>query len=200
MSEPSDLERDLQVIDAEMRRLEGEYNLYFGGRVPKPPIEARARLDALFKQWERADVESFVLRFRLGSLQSRYATFTDLWDRGMRAREEGRPGRFSRLAPAPPLAALPSVRDSGLPNRVVHVASLTDPHGQADKLRALFDAVAATRRETGEAAVPYERFADLVREQVRAFQQRGASEVAFRVSVQDGKVNLTARALRGAPG
>ena len=36
MSEASDLERDLQTLGAEMRKLEGDYNLFFAGRLPRP--------------------------------------------------------------------------------------------------------------------------------------------------------------------
>jgi hypothetical protein len=35
--ESPDIERELQVLEAELRRLEGEYNMYFAGRLPRPP-------------------------------------------------------------------------------------------------------------------------------------------------------------------
>ena len=199
MPQPADLERDLQLIASEMRRLEGEYNLYFTGRLPRPPFETRSRLDGLFKKWERAHVESLALRFRLSTLQSRYAVFTDLWDRGLRAREEGRAGPFARrpVGSAPVAGAQP--KEIEVTERVVHVTSFSDPAQQSDKLRDLYDRLAEARRETGEDPVPYHRFADLVREQVRTLQQEGSSGVAFRVLVKDGKVSLTARALKGAP-
>jgi hypothetical protein len=57
--------------------------------------------------------------------------------------------------------------------------------------------MAEARRETGEPPVPFESFAGLVREQVRALGS-GTGEVAFRVAVKDGRVNLTARVLGGA--
>jgi uncharacterized protein YjbI with pentapeptide repeats len=36
-----------------------------------------------------------------------------------------------------------------------------------------------------------------VNEQVAGFREKGSAEVAFRVSMKEGKVNFTARALRG---
>ena len=46
--------------------------------------------------------------------------------------------------------------------------------------------------------MPFHKFADLVKGQVRKLRQSGSAEVAFRVAVKDGKVNFTARALKGA--
>jgi hypothetical protein len=49
----------------------------------------------------------------------------------------------------------------------------------------------------GEEAVPFHKFADLIKNQVKKLRDTGSPEVAFRVAVKDGKVNLTARALKG---
>ena len=56
---------------------------------------------------------------------------------------------------------------------------------------------AEARRELGEEALPYHKFADLVKNQVNKLRESGSPEVAFRVAVKDGKVNFTARALKG---
>jgi hypothetical protein len=39
VTQPSELERELQLL--EVRKLESEYNLFFSGRLPKPPWESR---------------------------------------------------------------------------------------------------------------------------------------------------------------
>ena len=46
--------------------------------------------------------------------------------------------------------------------------------------------------------MPFHKFADLVKSQVKKLRQAGTPEVAFRVAVKDGKVSFTARALKGA--
>lgn len=81
-------------------------------------------------------------------------------------------------------------------DRVVCVTSFTDPAMEPDRLRHLYDAMADARRGTGEAPVPFESFAALVREQVRVLGG-GVGEVAFRVAVREGRVSLTARVLGG---
>ena len=46
--------------------------------------------------------------------------------------------------------------------------------------------------------MPFDKFASLVKTQVEKMKATGSPEVAFRVTVKDGKVNFTARALKGA--
>jgi hypothetical protein len=186
----SETERDLQRLEAELKRLEAEYNMFFAGRLPKPPWETRARVDGLVKQLDRAYIQNYGLRFRFTTLQSRYATFVDLWDRGLRAREEGRSGPFShqRDKPAEPARAK---------DRIVHVAAFRDPLKEMDKLHDLYESLVEARREIGEEAVPFHKFADLVKAQVQKLRTAGSPEVAFRVALKEGRVNFTARALKG---
>src|SRR3954471_19610953 len=94
MAELTDVQKDLQALAAGLKRLEAEYNMFFSGRLPKPPWETRNRVAALVKQYDRAYIQNYGDRFRFMSLQARYAAFVDLWDRGLRAREEGRSGPF----------------------------------------------------------------------------------------------------------
>jgi hypothetical protein len=68
---------------------------------------------------------------------------------------------------------------------------------EMDKLHDLYDSLAEARREAGEEAVPFHKFADLIKTQVSGLKDKGSPEVAFRVAVKDGKVNFTARGMRG---
>jgi len=79
-------------------------------------------------------------------------------------------------------------------DRIMHVTSFRDPLKEMDKLHGLYDALAEARREIGEEAVPFHKFADLVKSQVNKLTSEGHTEVAFRVAVKDGKVNFTVRA------
>ena len=186
-----DVARDLDVLDAELRRLEAEYNMYFAGRLPRPPWETRTRVAALVKRLDRAKPSNYGDRFRFTTLQSRYATFIDLWDRGLRAREEGRPGPFAKKhTPGEPTKRAPD-------DRILHVSSFRDPVREIDKLTDLYESLAEARREIGEDAPPFHKFAELVKTQVKKLRDSGSPEVAFRVAVKDGKVNFTARGLKG---
>jgi len=185
-----DVERELQHLEAELRKLEAEYNMFFGGALPRPPWETRSRVEALIKRFDRSYIQNYMDRFRFNTLQSRYTTFVDLWDRGLRAREEGRPGPFASRRPAARAEAKPQ-------DRIVHVTTFSDPKKELDRVHELYDRLMDARREVGEEVVPFHRFVELVAQQVNQLRKAGTPEVAFRVAVRDGKVNLTARALKG---
>jgi len=188
---PSQTERDLQELASDLKQLEAEYNMFFSGRLPKPPWETRARVDALVKQYDRGYIQNYGDRFRFYTLQARYQAFIDLWDRGLRAREEGRPGPFAQKPSDAP------ARQQRPEDRILHVSSFRDPMREMDKLHGLYDSLSEARQEVGADTVPFHKFVDLVKSQVKKFREGGSPEVAFRVAVKDGKVNFTARGLKG---
>ncbi len=188
---PSETEKNLNQLEAALRQLEAEYNMFFAGRLPKPPWETRSRVEALIKQYDRSHIPNYGERFRFTTLQSRYQAFLDLWDRGLRAREEGRSGPFPQKRKEPP-----AVEKKAASDKVMHVAAFRDPLQQMDKLHELYDSLVEARREVGEEAVPFHKFADLVSSQVKKLKSAGNNEVAFRVAVKDGKVNFTARPVK----
>jgi hypothetical protein len=187
------LERELQVLESDLRKLEGEYNMFFAGRLPRPPWETRSRVENAIKRLDRGYIQNYGDRFRFLTLQSRFSAFVDLWDRGLRAREEGRPGPFAQRQPPPETKKPAKPKD-----RVLIVTAFRDPMKEMDKLHDLYDTLREARSELGEENVPFHKFAELVKGQVAKLKKDGAPEVAFRVSVKDGKLNLTAKGLKGA--
>ncbi len=188
-----DIQDDLNQLTSDLKRLEAEYNSFFAGRLARPPWETRKRVDAVLKRWDRGRIDTSADRFRFQTLQARYAAFADLWDRGQRAREEGRPGPFG----APAAKTAPVKTEPPKEHRILHVTAFRDPIREADKLQALYESLMDARREVGEDVVPFHRFAALVKEQVTKIRDTGSPEVAFRVAMKDGKVNFTARGLKG---
>jgi hypothetical protein len=184
--------QDLSMLEAELKRLEAEYNMFFAGRLPRPPWETRARVLAIVKRIDRTPISNYGEKFRFSTLQGRFTTFVDLWDRGLRAREEGRPGPFVQQRKAEPVRPVPA-------DRIMRVTTFSDPLKEMDKLHDLYDSLAEARREIGQEQIPFHKFADLIKTQVSSLKANGTPEVAFRVAVKDGKVNFTARALKGAP-
>ncbi len=191
MAEPSSIDQDLQRLEGELKRLELEYNMFFSGRLTKPPWETRSRVEAIVKQYDHAHIQNYGDRFRFTTLQSRFATLVDLWDRGLRAREEGRPGPFAVKRPDKPGPERPK-------DRILYVTTFQDPLREMERLHDLFESLVEARRESGQDSVPFHKFAELVKSQVAKLRQDGSSEVAFRVMLKDGKVSFTARALKGA--
>jgi len=196
VADAPDLEQEFQALSVELRKLETEYNMYFAGRLPRPPWETRTRVDQGFKRMDRRQMDSASMRFRVQTLQSRYSSFVDLWDRALRAREEGRPSplfrsrdtvRTSTPPPAPaPVEAAPAVEH---PRAVTFI----DPKQESDNLQTLYDALMDARRQAGESNVPFHKFADLVKEQTQRLKKKGLEEVTFSITTTDGRVNLTAK-------
>ena len=193
MPELTEVQKDLQTLAAALKQLEAEYNQFFAGRLPRPPWETRGRVEALFKRHDRGYIPSTADRFRFEMLQSRFQKMIEVWDRGLRAREDGRSGPFAKPRPA----VAPPPRDPADSSKVVHVTALRDPLREMDKVHALYDSLMDARRGLGEDVVPFHRFAALVKDQVSKLRDSGTSEVAFRVAVKDGKVNFTVRGLKG---
>jgi len=194
MPELNEVQKDLQLLAAALKQLEAEYNMFFAGRLPRPPWETRNRVAALVKKWDRGYIQSAADRFQFDTLQRRFQTFADLWDRGLRSREEGRAGPFAQ----PPPKEIKKEKVKAPPDQqIVHVTSFQDPMREMDKLHTLYDSLMDARRDAGDEVVPFHRFAALVKDQVAKVQSTGVPEVAFRVSMIDGKVNFTVRGSKG---
>src|SRR6476660_5316883 len=188
MPELTEVQKDMQTLSAGLKQLEMEYNMFFSGRLKRPPWETRSRIEALVKKWDRGYIQSAADRFQFETLQRRYQTFVDLWDRGLRAREEGRPGPFAQ---PPPKAAPPKSREAE--SQLVHLTAFRAPMRGMDKLHTLYDSLMDARRESGQAVVPFHKCAALVNEQVSRLREAGTTEVAFRVAKKEGKVSFTMR-------
>lgn len=195
----SEFDRQLRELEAEIKRLEVEYNLFFAGRLAKLPWDTRSRVEGLIKRYDRLQIQNTAERFRFQGLQSRFSAFCELWERNLKSRELGRPGARGRSPSEPPMSGAPAAppvpRAAGeeeAPPPRPGVMSLRDPVAEADKIRALHERLNALRRQAGEGDVSFERFQEVVLAQVSKLGKDGA-EVAFKVSVKDGRVAFTAK-------
>src|SRR6185295_5962617 len=106
---PSEFDREMRALEAEMKRLEAEYNMFFAGRLPRLPWERKARVELLVRNHDRVESRNTADRFRFQTIQARFIKFLELWDRQLRDREESgrsKPKRSRAAAvPAAPAAA-----------------------------------------------------------------------------------------------
>ncbi len=184
----SDFDKEMQHLEAEVRRLEAEYNMFFAGRLPRLPWETRTRVEALVKKHDRAFIRNTADRFRFESLQNKYVKFCELWERQLNTMEGGRPKRGGmKPQPQPRTVDRAEQAPQAVPERVIRFSS---GGADDDRVRELYEKLAEMKQAAGEAAVPMDRVAALVKAQVQKYAADG-SEVAFRVGVKDGKVSLT---------
>jgi len=200
----SEFEKQMQYLDAEIRRLEAEFNMFFAGRLPRPPWETRAKVAALVKRHDQSHMRNTADRFRFESLQSRYQKFIDLWERQMTNRELGRSmsgTRKAALTPATPAAtphdeppdpaAAAAARSREAAERVIKFGRADDTGTGSSRVKELYEQLAQAKKQVGEEPVAFERVQALVRAQVDKFGADG--NVAFKIGMKDGKVSLTVK-------
>jgi hypothetical protein len=194
MARPSEFDQEMTRLEAEIKRLEAEYNMFFAGRRPRLPWETRARVEKLVKRYDRTPLKNTAQRFRFDTVQARFIKFCELWERNLRSKEEGRQLRGHRaVADAPARAPDAAAANAEAATaKVVHVAAIRDPSRDADQLKSLYEQLSQARKEAGAQPLPFNQFAAVVKAQVSKLGgDHGA--VKFRVAVEDGKVTLAAR-------
>jgi hypothetical protein len=191
---------DVELLAQNMRQLQIEWEKFFGGVERKPPTELKDRVEGLIRRYAYTEIRNNAERFRYQSLVSRYNTFAELWNKRLRAREEGRvpglhiPRTLTPLVPSAPAAPAP-------PAAIVNARGevrVQQPERETEAIHALFDQFLAKRREAGETgAVKFEAFEKVVSQQVsRILTSKGAKAVDFRLEIKDGKVTLKAKVVK----
>src|ERR1051325_5727589 len=179
VSDPTaEFNRELTALEGDLKRLETEYNMYFAGRLKRPPWETRARVEQTVKRLDRTHINNYGGRFRSPPRETRPSRFLDLWERALRAREEGRPGPLMHPRQTEP------PKPDRLEDGVVKVETFHDPTTEADKVRALYESFVKARQQAGQERVAYDKFATLVSTQVKALKSKGGTDVAFRVAIK----------------
>ncbi len=179
---PVSIERDLDVLERSLTALKVDYERFFTGELRTPPMAARRKVDELLRRVGNVEVERAAERFRLQALQGRYTAMSELWDRRLAAKEEGR-GLFRVIRAAPAAAAVPppepparrpkSVSSDGEGSTSVKAV------GRGD-MKSLFDRFCAARAAAGEdvSRLRYERFEDLVKKQAAEIRRATGAEAS----------------------
>ena len=201
----SEFDGYMHHLEAEIRRLETEYNMFFAGRLKRPPFETQNRVAALVKKHDQSYIRNTADRFRFDSLQNRYQKFLELVERQMTNRELGRPVLGARRSPPPPPPPPEAPKkdeqpqsDKAAPVAATPAAPEARQKKEApqkgavdDRVAQLYEQLSAAKQKAGEAPVAMDRVAALVKAQVDKFKSAG-QDVQFKVTVKDGKVQLTA--------
>ena len=93
-----DIDQELTHLEDGIRRLKIEYEIFFNGGSNKLPFDLRWRVESLIKKYSDSGKMSFAQRFRYNALAAKFHSYSDLWRRMVRSREEGRPA-FGTPAP-----------------------------------------------------------------------------------------------------
>jgi hypothetical protein len=193
-------EDDFDILERMIRQVQIEWEKFFGGVEKKPPMETKARVEALIRKYAYAEIRNNTERFRYQTLSARYATFNELWNKRLRAIEEGRPvglhGVHERHAAPPPVfTPAPPTARAARPSGEVRVK---DPGRDAEAVRTLFDRFVEARKAAGDSGpVKFESFQKVIAQQAtRILNEKGAQAVDFRLETKDGKVSLKAKPVK----
>lgn len=190
---------DLDRLDVTIRQLQVKWDLFFNGQEKKPPSDLQSKVEALIRQYANAEIRNNGDRFRFQSLSARYTTFNELWQKRLRAREEGKPfGVHGLRAEQLPPPAAPSPREPRVKPPAPGEIRVADAARDGEAVRALYERFVEERRRAGEGQAPaFESFRDLIAQQTGRIQaEKGARAVDFRLETRSGKVSLKARIVK----
>jgi hypothetical protein len=194
------LSDDLDRLDVQIRQLQTKWDMFFSGVEKKPPVELRSQVEKLIRQYAFSEIRNNTERFRYQTLTARYSTFNELWQKRLRAREEGKTFGVHGLRadalppPPPPGAAAPAASRAARGGGEYRIG---DPERDAAAVRALYDQYVSERRRTGEGGAPaFDSFRQLIGQQTAKILGKGARAVDFRLDTRGGKVSLKAKVVK----
>jgi hypothetical protein len=180
------VEDQLARIEDDIRRLKVEFDIYFNGAAKRPPYDTKLRLESHLKRLSDDRTLNFAQRYHLNSIQTRYASFRELWRRILQDREEGH-GTAASRAQAREREAKPFVGSE---------FSCADVRHDVRTVKDVYDALVEAKRSCGEGLrdLTFSKFHRLVMERTEAMKQKTGSErVTFSVDVDKGHVSFKAK-------
>lgn len=173
-------ERRLDQLAAGIDQFRVDCERYFSGGLALPPEELRAKLQATLRELHGVQLRAAAEQYRLGSLEARFNSLSELFGRRLREREEGR-----GFAARPLVAAEPPRHD---PRAGVVLSNA----GETDAVEAIWSGLASA--SGGGRKLELETFRGYLAQQIDAIRAKtGAASVQFRIVDEDGKVKLKAR-------
>jgi hypothetical protein len=202
-----DIRDELQRVEDGIRKLKVQYELYLVGAEKVPPTKLHEEIDKLVKKFSIMNFQRSGDRFYFNNILNRYNAYSELWNKQLRNREEGRTpsgrpirtGSGGAAVRAGSGSTLRSAGAAGARMAADDAVRVRIDRLEETALRRLYDRFGAARTQAGQLdAMPaFERFRDQIKAQLEALRQKGVSgEVEFRVSAQDSKVSLKARTLK----
>jgi hypothetical protein len=158
-----------------------EFEKFFAGTRQTPPEEARERIRGALRRLRTEPSTQLADNFRIAHLEARFNSYSELFNRRVREREEG---RAPMRPPAPPAAA-----DAA--RGVVVTGAVADAAA-----RVLFEGLARDPRSAVSFDLAsFRRYLERQAEAIRA--RTGCTGVRFRLASEGGRVKLKAKPVTG---
>ena len=179
-------ELELNRLDRSIQELRVEIERFFNGATPIPPEELKADIQRHIRLLRNGNLQAAADHFRLGSLEARFNSLNELFNRRLRTQEQGR-GRKSEATREP--AARHDPRQG----------VVLDESAEPAAVEALYTGL---HQRPGEGPrFDLDSFRSYLQRQISTLRQKtGCREVQFRLSEEDGKLRLKAKPLRTGSG
>jgi|SRR5688572_30127015 hypothetical protein len=86
--ESVELDRQIQRLEDDIRKLKIDFDIYFNGAAKRPPLEARARLESNLKRIADDRNLTYAQRYHFNALISRFNSYRELWRRNLKKKGE----------------------------------------------------------------------------------------------------------------
>ncbi len=88
LEEAASIDQQVARIEDDIRKLKIDFDIYFNGGAKRPPLEARARLEANLKRLADDRGLSYAQRYQFNMMVSRFTSYRELWRRLLKKRGE----------------------------------------------------------------------------------------------------------------
>ena len=205
-------DEELNLLEAQLRRLKIEYEVYFSNPTKRPPTDVEWKVLSLLRKFSDGGRMSFSQRYRYNEMAQRYAVYSDLWRKKSRIREEG----YRR--PQDALLSVQGVRLNeeelkphhnpvyGL-SRAATAAAAAGASSQPftlhsvdksehEQVERLYNTLVAAKKKAGEnVSGNLDSFNTFVKKKTSEIRkQYGCEDVEFSVELNNGHVKLKAKA------
>jgi hypothetical protein len=83
------VDEEISFIQASLKTLRFDYDLFFSGAAKFPPFKLRTELEKRVRALSNQNIDKLALRFKLQSVMTSYNSHIALWEKQMKLRESG---------------------------------------------------------------------------------------------------------------
>jgi hypothetical protein len=175
--------RDIDQIAERIRVLRIDFERFFNGALAVPPHAQRDRIQATLRHLRDQPLLTFADRFRLLQLEARFNSYSELYNRRLRDREEG--GGSGRVAPSTASRFDP---EEGV---------VVDGQARPEAVEALYQALSRGGEGPRFDLESFRVYLDRQTAEIRS--KTGCRQVRFRLVEEGGRTKLKARPIKASP-
>jgi len=179
-------ERQLDRTETMIEQFRIDIERFWNGAMPIPPEDLKTRIQRELRELRGVSLRGALDQFRLGTVEARFNSLSELFGRRLRDREEGRGAAAARVAPP------------AQPSHDPHAGIVFRGEPDSVAIEALWGGLVASG---GGARIELETFRGYITRQLGEIRiKTGVVAVQFRVVQEEGKLKLKARPLTGEGG